>query len=445
MLNNAERLLISIISIKLRLLKTMRSASKVQFGSDLQVFRFVGSYYLLIGVFALLTAVTFPLEYLITGIVFFSVYAVFLFCGIFVAPRMKESNYQSISPVRLSAKFLICQIFCLLLGLNYVVYFYTGVTVIGAVDNLVSGTSNYLSYQNYFAESGLGQMSLAKIAPILINVYIKLSFLHSFFLLFSPGAPPKYRVVLYCVVCCCILLLYSISRGTNIELFELVFAIAYCVSSREDLVRAMRKYIFLILAAVVAVAILFMQSVNARAIISCYTAELCIDDSALLSQISEGFAYFTFVLSGYFTFGLYYLGHIAVDVLLNNIFGFVAFPGLNHSFDSFGALMCDITFDCGVNWEPDFSKVIAILGLAPAPCFLFLVGYALKITQNRLRLSYSFSDFCTSYMIALYLISLPVGQFISASSQNVIILSASLLYYFCRWLGYSVGRSAAKH
>ena len=423
----------------------MHSASKVQFGSELQVFRFVGSYYLLIGVFALLTAVTFPLKYLITGIVFFSIYAVFIFCGIFVAPRMKESKFQSISPVRLSSNFLMIQIFCLLLGLNYVVHFYTGVTVIGALDNLVSGTSNYLSYQNYFAESGLAQMSLAKIAPILINVYIKLSFLHSFFLLFSPGDPPKYRVILYCIVSCCILLLYSISRGTNIELFELVFAIAYCVSNREDLLRAMRKYVFLILSAVVAVAIILIQSVNARAIISCYTAELCIDDSALLSQISEGFAYFTFILSGYFTFGLYYIGHIFLDVLLNNFFGFLVFPGLSDSFEYFGALMCDVKFDCGVNWEPDFSKVIAILGLAPAFYFLFFVGYTLKITQNRLRLSYSFSDFCISYMIALYLISLPVGQFISSSSQNVIILFVSLLYYFCRKLGYAVGRSVAKY
>lgn len=411
-----------------------------EFGHERQILRYVGGYYILLVTFSINAAVTFSYEHLIIGILLFSIYSVVLFFGVSYAPKMKNKKPQVTKRVHLTNSFLLVQIVMLGICLNYVVNFYTGSNVINALINLSNKTSNYLKYQEYFSEAELYELSIGKILPILANVYIKLSFLHSLFLIFSPVSSGKFKVALYFYFNLLILILYSISRGTNIELFEVIFAITYCVSNRNDLINKIlrnKKNIFLILIAMIVVLIVFIESVNARAIISCYTNELCIDDSALISKLNEDLAYLTFVLSGYFSFGFYYIGHSLIDVVAGDVYRFLVFPSLGDSI-SFGPLMCGKTFDCGVNWEPDFSKLISAFGVLPSFIIVFLLGYLLKSKQNQLRIRYNFTDFCFIYLVSLYFISLPIGQLITSSSQNVIILLYLIIFYMLRRVAISI-------
>lgn len=398
------------------------------------------SFFIAISFLAYLAPVTFPFLELTLGIlaVFFAYIIVWF--G-FNSNKLDGRAVATISP-RVALKFNIFFIINLLIlpfSLEYVVRFYTGGSVPDKIDNLFNGVSNYLVYQSYFNSTSLSSFSLSKLIPIIANTQIKFNLIFSVYLFFN-SKPLRNFSNFYLFYSIFILVLYSISRGTNFEIFEIFICFFYFCSLRYNisyLLFSSIKFFSFALIAVSAVIFYFMESVNTRATISCFTSDLCIDQSGFVYLISSDIGYILFVFSGYFTFGLHYIGHI-FSVLIGDYFFEMIFLPIIFGMANHGELLCNYFIDCGVNWEPDLSVLIHIFGFIPSVLILFIIGSFFKFFINDGLLKNNFISLSIGYFIYLYLISLPIAQFITVSSQNILLLMSFLSIFILRKVFHNV-------
>jgi hypothetical protein len=317
--------------------------------------------------------------------------------------------------------------------------FYTGNSINTIFSNLLSGTSNYALYQIYFAESGLNEFTASKIIPIILLAVMKMILIFSIYnlvlnkKLYSLNYKLLFvlNIVMYCV--------FSLGRGTSFEFFEIflcfVFFKFYSTKFKFNFKLFQIKNILIVLS-IFLIMNLFLYSINLRGgekILTCYTSEICYDSEALISILFPQFSYFLFILGGYFSFGLNFLGVLFSKIYiqdLNAIFHF--FLGGDVNLLSNGKNVCSL-IDCGVNWEPDISVWFNKFGFFLLISLVSLLGVFYRYLINTYDYTkQKFVQMGIAYFIFLQLISFPCGQFITTSSSNILSLFFFISYFIIR-------------
>ena len=89
----------------------------------------------------------------------------------------------------------------------------------------------------------------------------------------------------------------------------------------------------------------------------------------------------------------------------------------------------DKFINVGAQWTPETVSVIEHYGILVLVLIIILLGFITKSIIS--KINYSISSVVILFYIYLYLISLPIGNFLTVSSSNKIclILATSILLY----------------
>jgi hypothetical protein len=326
----------------------------------------------------------------------------------------------------------------------YAASFYTGKSPTEVAVGLSLGKSLYNDYQQYFAQNSLGVFSVSKLPAVFSVFYVKFISVYSFFLLIVfPKAITK-RNILFFFLAALPSFYFSISRGTSFEFFEFIIMIWFGMSVRNSLsndsgrkVKLITRSNIILVLLVIAAVTAYNYNISARygfkEVAECVTSDLCLDKDTVLYDISPGLASLTLKMSGYFVFGLYFTSVLIENYVLvsfDKLF-FWLFPSIisdGYPFDVKSP--CNQFLDCGAAWIPDFVIFTFSYGFVSFCSFIFLIGRLVSILFSMSPSRLDIHKFVVIYLIFVGLTSIPVGNFLTSSSANKMLLCFSFLLYF---------------
>lgn len=303
----------------------------------------------------------------------------------------------------------------------FFVLFYTGQSVFDSLVNFVRGSSNYYSYQNFFSDN-LSNLNILQKAPaILAGIYLKAYFFYNTMhvLLISEKEARALIVkrAIFLLLLFAFYLSIAVARGTFFEVFECCFLVMFCFFLRNafQLSKSNVKNFFYLSFGALIIVYLFYLNIELRGVVvHCIVENICLGGD-------ESFSYqLLFILSGYFLWGLYFVG-INVFYLANEGALFL-FLGIQE-FDStvIRARLCSGDVKCGVTWHPDFSKLFSKFGILSFLVVFFhaaAAGVLLKVWSIGGSPFHLFFGF----FMCLRIFSFFIGDFIFVSSSNTVFL-----------------------
>lgn len=320
----------------------------------------------------------------------------------------------------------------------FYINFYTGTSITSALFSIGSGVSNYYIYQNNFAEKGLGELSINKIPFILGHGILKFSLLYLFFnyYLFQKK---KSILILFCLFSMFFTyILVGLARGTSFEIFEIFNFILFCfVVSKMHKNKAFifNTSNFLVLNFFVFLLVIFFMN----HIIERYSGNLDFtsfsnfNENSFINSISPFLSILLFSLYGYFTFGLHFTSTIFYQLWSSSFEGFltiffrdgIQLFGFSISYREYANIFINV----GAQWTPDIISLFQNVGLFGSILFILFLGFFSNYLLKKIH--YSVYSIILLFFIYFYVISLPIGNFISVSSSNqiCIFLSLSILLY----------------
>lgn len=321
---------------------------------------------------------------------------------------------------------LIMAMVCLVI---YSIKYYTGGDINSVITSIMAKESLYNNYQIYFEEENISQLTLQKIPAILSNVFIKLIILYAFIMNIIFSKQIRATELTFLMIICLIYLTFALARGTSFEMFELLVLGVFCLMMRSYLSQSKVNGKTIVSVIALTLLALFLYSYNIAArfnfedTLTCAAEGYCLDKNTLLYQISPLLADLVFKLSTYFLFGTLYTSHFIQTITASSLMllaaTFLPF-GLQIFEMSDLVSVCGKALDCGAMWVPDLVVLIRYIGLTGSILFLLLVGLFVKRMLVTIAASHSFFSIVILYFLFLFLLSLPVGNFISASSSNSI-------------------------
>ena len=318
------------------------------------------------------------------------------------------------------------------------IQFYTGSSILIALVNLKSGISNYQSYQDYFADSNLGEFSLTKLPFILGAGFFKFLFIGTVCRVFAFKRKINFTDVICILAMVVTTVLVALSRGTSFEFFEIIMTFVFAALMRRRRFRNEnwfnKKSIVILGIVSFGIIVFFGYNISLRGDFSCTTAQFCYDKNGLLATISPFLGRISYQVSSYFVFGMYFTSAAINSIHLGSVSGLIAFfipSGLTlfNLGDSYRSIVCDKVIDCGAAWQPDMILQIGTFGVIGLLSMVSYLGY-LSTKMFKRMLEGSIFAAILLYFIFLYMISLPVGNFIASSSSNILAIFFSILFYF---------------
>lgn len=319
--------------------------------------------------------------------------------------------------------------------------FYTGINIFSSITNLFSGISNYYLYQNYFSEAELNQFSLNKLPFIIGHGVLRFMFIAIVFktIIFKTRSSliEKLSIAIMAVT----IIVVGIARGTSFEFFELVLILFFAIISKGIL--SGQKHLMskklLIKGLIVSFIILslFSYNINLRMGGSfSYFNDPDFDKGSILYLVSRPVALLVFSLYGYFLFGLYFNSIIINNLWFSSPIGFVSsltphgitLFNIDSGYRNFAGKIIDL----GAKWNPDSSVLIESFGIILTFIIIYFLGrYSRKI--------YCEANKYVSVLILLFyifyiMISLPMGNFITSSSANMISILIAIIFYRVKFL-----------
>lgn len=314
----------------------------------------------------------------------------------------------------------------------YAGQFYTGLSFLEALNNLMLGDSNYSLYQQYFMDSGLKSFSPDKILPILSNFFVKFIFIYILYFYLVH----RNKRIDFCIVFLSALpmIIMSAFRGTNFELFEVFVALicAFYIKSKLTggvfpLLKLLLFGAFLIFIYVIQILLRYKFEYN----ISCNN-EFCYNYSSILHSVFPPIASTFYKLSGYFYFAPDYMARWFIYFIDENLLLTTILPGSDLLYHYEGKWLCIDNLRCGPTWAPDFEIYVYIFGL-PATYFMITIFSSFQHLLARTAFI-NFIDFLGFYLITLQFFAFPVGNFLFVSSANKLLMILFIALYLLRFL-----------
>ena len=315
----------------------------------------------------------------------------------------------------------------------YSINFYTGKGVTDVLVGALAGDSLYNSYQSYFADEDLANFTLSKVPAIASGAALKFILLYSFITILVLRSAVGKKGVIQLLAVSLAYLYFAFGRGTSFELFELLVVGVFALILRSESLSAKAspraKWFVLVVGALFV--FLYSYNVSARygfdAADECAAARFCLNRQSLIYSISPSIGELIFRLSAYFLFGVVHL-----TTLIETIFGSPALlittmvPGAGLITASAEANICESVLDCGAMWVPDISRLLTSVGFLGLAAVVFLVGRLGLAALDVCRRAQSLSSHMVLYFVFLFALSLPVGNFVTASSPNLINATIAL-------------------
>lgn len=321
----------------------------------------------------------------------------------------------------------------------YSTYFYTGKGIQEVVLSIVSSLSLYNDYQAFFEDQALGSFSLSKLPAIFSSFALKSILIYSTIFMFSSNNKRSKLDKLWYSLILISYLFFSLARGTSFELFEILVLIWFCVKIKFFINQKKSKIIsankiFMLLIALASIS-LYNYNIQARYSFSddigCPTAQLCMATNSLILHISAPIAQLSNKLSGYFTFGILFSSVFITDIWMSSFGSFVTylFPSAFTSSNDIQVQICDIFLDCGAAWKPDVLKIIQNVGFLGLVFLIFTLGLFCRKLMAMILREPDFIKITLIFFIFLSMISIPIGNFVTASSSNIILLTLVVIIF----------------
>ena len=326
----------------------------------------------------------------------------------------------------------------------FAVDFYTGKSFLQIYTSILNGVSLYDEYQSHFKNANISVFQISKLPAVFSMFFLKLILVYNFITIIC------YREVLYkkqivtLILSTITFLYFSIARGTSFEIFEVMLLLWFCLKVRHS--RLPNNNLFsnsnLILFTLgVCALMLYSYNISARYgfvnINECLPTGVCLNLNSPLGYVSDSLALLSLKLSGYFTFGIYYtttyineywFESISDFILLFIPFTYYIDPDLSANF------LCEKDLKCGASWIPDIITLLMQLGLLLSFTFISFLGKLSFIFTSKILKSHDFIDTAITYNLLLIMVSLPVGNFLTTSSSNKILIVTLISIYLLRKL-----------
>jgi hypothetical protein len=390
-------------------------------------------FYIAITLLALFSPTIFPFSDFLPGI-----FIMWIFFFIFNFPINKKHSNISLIKNDINKSYFLFLTLVFIIFYPFYIKFYTGTSIISSILSIGSGISNYYNYQNNFIENGLGEFSLNKLPFILGHGFLKFSFLYLYFNYFL-FQNKKSFLILFCIIFMFFtFFLVGLSRGTSFEIFEIFnivifsFVIAKVQKNKLYIFNVSNFFKFNFFALILV--IFFMNHIVERYGGNLdFTSFSNYNQNSLIGTISPFFSIVLYSLYGYFTFGLHFTSTIFYNLWTNSFDGFltiffkdgIQLFGISISYREYANYFIEV----GAQWTPDIISLFQNYGLFGSIIFVYFVGYFSNFLLK--KISYSVSSVILLFFLYFYMISLPIGNFISVSSSNqiCIILGIFLLVF----------------
>lgn len=308
------------------------------------------------------------------------------------------------------------------------VKYYTGQSPMSVFQNLTTDKSLYYEYQKYFQNQQRGVFSLNKIPFILMLFYVKFMLIYSFVTFFILKDKTTRFEKLYLMLITISFIYIGIARGTSFEFFELYILVTFIVFSRyKKKNRLPIKQLFKIISLSGIMIYIFYSGIIARGIVlnNQISRDIHYDPNAIMSILPPFFSFVTLVIFGYFGFGFFYVSKYVSDVWFSSlefiIAGFLPLGiravGMRNVTDYMREMI-----DMGAMWHPDVALLINNFGFLGLFFICFFIG---ALSQYIYKETYNGGNvliFVSGYVVLLQMLSLPIGNFISTSSANQLIV-----------------------
>ncbi|MGB8600140.1 MAG: hypothetical protein WCE88_11715, partial [Burkholderiales bacterium] len=105
------------------------------------------------------------------------------------------------------------------------------------------------------------------------------------------------------------------------------------------------------------------------------------------------------------------------------------FPFSSMSSNDIQTQICDVLLDCGAAWKPDVLKIIQNVGFLGLFFLIFFIGVSCRKLMVLIFRNPDLNQIVLIFYIFLLMISMPIGNFVTASSSNIILLLTALTFF----------------
>jgi hypothetical protein len=362
--------------------------------------------------------------------IFFSIILLAIFLIGVCSFRSKKKNICELDNAPISNRLYFVFSIVAFLSSFISINFYTGSTIDVIFSNILLGTSNYNEYQNFFQQNILGlpiHLKILGIASQVTTKFICLYFTFKYFIFDKEKNKFKLTMVLLMFVS---YILFSLSRGTFFEIFEISIILMFVLFVKiKNIVKFLiSKNILLVFCFAVVVLGMYQYNISLRygeaEVDLCITRLICYDENFILPAIGKLLT----KLMAYFGFPFLYMSQFLEEYMFYSLVNFVAvmLPFSSITADISPGFLCDASFDCGASWSPFIEKLIINFGLPFSFVIIFTIGFFYSMVLSVKKLGIYHLIFI--YYIFLFVISLPINDFIYAVSSNTIIFTTSTIY-----------------
>lgn len=327
-----------------------------------------------------------------------------------------------------SISMLAVGIICIIISI-ICAHYYTGLWPSEVIRNLLLANSNYYSYQSYFQEANIGAFSIAKIPFVLLLALNNIIFVYSFIYLLCNGKKIHIKYIIYLALIGIAHLYVGVARGTNFEIYKLFIILSYCYIMRKRSLKKNINYALIGIMGIILV-IIYINVLAARNVEPDYNIATYIhyDKDALFSQIFPVFSQYYLFLFSYLGFGIYYIATMINDIWFNSWQGFLGaiFPLFNKLTSIDSIEITNQIVDIGVKWVPDGASIMYITGLPMLLVICFFLGKFVAYNQKGQKTTFFY--FLWGYLVFVLFCSIPVGHFLSFSSEILMIVYSLILY-----------------
>lgn len=342
-------------------------------------------------------------------------------------------------------------ILSLFIGITFIVFipfyvfFYSGNSFEMVITSLSGPANNYNNYQRFFEENNLSGFSINKLPYILSFAVIKLFASITIIKIIAFQNNKKMTDYLSLLLIFLSFLYSTFGRGTSFELFELImlvtFTFLFRIQLRKGNLEIPTKNIIQICLLGLIVSIYFITNIAKRYgiesiiesdfdFVNCATDEFCIDKNAILVNLSPLVGITVFQMANYFIFGVYFTSKLITGIVLTSLNGLLSIVIPIGAFmfyeKDYKSLVCNVLIDCGVNWIPEIISLLLYLGIFGTIIFIYYMSiFSVTIVKKAMEGSL-FSSLLLFYMVC-FMISLPSGNYVTASSSNQLCILFCIL------------------
>jgi len=220
-------------------------------------------------------------------------------------------------------------------------------------------------------------------------------------------------------------LYFCLARGTNLEIFEILVAIFFVYSYSERRNRGKKRVgqILVILLALLCYVLFFNRISQRGASVRLVMDGFIFGRDTYTNRLFPMVLNIVTVLYGYFGFGMIFFNKMICKMWSDHILysslvpqGLLLITGQN-----LRTYMAPIISVKG-RFVPDVANLISSVGVVMTLFIVFSIGRLSNINSSFYRHRSLLGHYIINYFVLLQMISLPVGNFVVASSSSILII-----------------------